>query len=182
MGNNAGNRRDLAIYKIGENAVQKIGFSYASQTDFSKKLHQTDYDSEAVIFHKGKLHLFSKEWKSNKVSRYEINIENIGNQQIEALESFPIKFLATDASYFNQKLYIVGYNKKAKAFLMIFEEDEQGNFFSGKYKKYRLGSVVKYGQIEGVAVNENGIYISSETFNKAVFNTKASLYFIPHWD
>lgn len=182
VGNNAGNRKDLAIYKIGENAMQKITFSYASQTDFSKKLHLTDYDSEAIIFHNGKLHLFSKEWKSRRVSRYEINLENTENQQIKIIESFPIKFLVTDASYFNQKLYIVGYNKKAKAFLMIFDEDQQGNFFSGKYRKYRLGSVLKYGQIESIAVNENGIYISSETFNRAIFNVQASLYFIPHFD
>jgi len=74
---------------------------------------------------------------------------------------------------------LVGYNKVAKAFLMIFDEDENGNFFSGKYTKYKMGSVFKYGQIEGVAVNEKGIYISAEAFKKIGFQVKQSLYFVP---
>lgn len=181
IGNNAGSRRDLAIYKLGKNAEYKIPFFYANQIDFSPKLHRTDYDAEAIIFKDGKINLFSKEWKSHNISRYIIdpNTENT-EQKIEILEKFPLKFLATDTAYFDKKLYVVGYNKLAKAFLMIFDEDEKGNFFSGKYKKYRLGSVLKYGQIEGIAVNKNGIYISSEAFEKLIFRTKSSLYFIPH--
>ena len=73
----------------------------------------------------------------------------------------------------------MGYNKVAKAFLMIFDEDENGNFFNGKYTKYKLGSVFKYGQIEGVAVDEKGIYISGEEFKKIGFQAKQSLYFVP---
>ena len=179
FGNNGGKRTDLAIYKTLDNSHQKISFKYKNQPHFSFKKDKHDFDAEAMIFKDGKIYLFSKEWASLKVSKYAINPDAEEEQSIEKTEEFKTNFLVTDAFYFNKKLYLVGYNKVAKAFLMIFDEDENGNFFSGKYTKYKLGSVFKYGQIEGVAVDEKGIYISGEEFKKIGFQTKQSLYFVP---
>ena len=179
FGNNRGKRTDLAIYKILDNSHQKISFKYKNQPYFSFKKDKHDFDAEAMIFKDGKIYLFSKEWASLKVSKYAINPDVEEEQSIEKMEEFKTNFLVTDAFYFNKKLYLVGYNKVAKAFLMIFDEDQNGNFFSGKYTKYKLGSVFKYGQIEGVAVNEKGIYISAEAFKKIGFQVKQSLYFVP---
>ena len=171
FGNNGGKRTDLAIYKILDNSHQKIRFKYQNQPHFSFKKDKHDFDVEAMIFKDGKIYLFSKEWASLKVSKYAINPNAEEEQNIEKTEEFKTNFLVTDAFYF--------YNKIAKAFLMIFDEDENGNFFSGKYTKYKLGSVSKYGQIEGVAVDEKGIYISGEEFKKIGFQAKQSLYFVP---
>ena len=179
FGNNGGKRIDLAIYKILDNSHQKIRFKYQNQPHFSFKKDKHDFDAEAMIFKDGKIYLFSKEWASLKVSKYAINPNAEEEQSVEKMEEFKTNFLVTDAFYFNKKLYLVGYNKIAKAFLMIFDEDENGNFFSGKYTKYKLGSVFKYGQIEGVAVDEKGIYISAEEFKKFGFQAKQSLYFVP---
>ena len=179
FGNNGGKRRDLAIYKILDNSYQKISFKYQNQPHFNFKKDKHDFDAEAMIFKDGKIYLFSKEWASLKVSKYAINPDAEEEQSIKKMEEFKTNFLVTDAFYFNKKLYLVGYNKIAKAFLMIFDEDENGNFFSGKYTKYKLGSVFKYGQIEGVAVDEKGIYISAEEFKKFGFQAKQSLYFVP---
>ena len=179
FGNNGGKRTDLAIYKILDNSHQKIRFKYQNQPHFSFKKDKHDFDAEAMIFKDGKIYLFSKEWASLKVSKYAINPDAEEEQSIKKMEEFKTNFLVTDAFYFNKKLYLVGYNKIAKAFLMIFDEDENGNFFSGKYTKYKLGSVFKYGQIEGVAVDEKGIYISAEEFKKFGFQAKQSLYFVP---
>lgn len=179
FGNNRGKRTDLAIYKILDNSHQKISFKYKNQPHFNFKKDKHDFDAEAMIFKDGKIYLFSKEWASLKVSKYAINPDVEEEQSIEKMEEFKTNFLVTDAFYFNKKLYLVGYNKVAKAFLMIFDEDQNGNFFSGKYTKYKLGSVFKYGQIEGVAVNEKGIYISAEAFKKIGFQVKQSLYFVP---
>ena len=179
FGNNGGKRIDLAIYKILDNSHQKIRFKYQNQPHFSFKKDKHDFDAEAMIFKDGKIYLFSKEWASLKVSKYAINPDAEEEQSIKKMEEFKTNFLVTDAFYFNKKLYLVGYNKIAKAFLMIFDEDENGNFFSGKYTKYKLGSVFKYGQIEGVAVDEKGIYISAEEFKKFGFQAKQSLYFVP---
>jgi hypothetical protein len=37
-------------------------------------------------------------------------------------------FMVTDASYFNKKLYLIGYTKKTEVFLDIFDETEPGIF------------------------------------------------------
>jgi hypothetical protein len=36
--------------------------------------------------------------------------------------------MVTDASYFNKKLYLIGYTKKTEVFLDIFDETEPGIF------------------------------------------------------
>ena len=45
--------------------------------------------------------------------------------------------------------------------------------------KYHLGSTFKIGQIEGIAVDDSGIYISGERFDLLLANVKQSIYFIP---
>lgn len=179
VGNNGGKRKDLTVYKVQEKEGKGIRFEYKNQLDFNVEKDRHDFDAEALIFHREKFHLFSKEWVSKNTSRYEIDPQQ-DIQQIDKKESFPLGFLATDASYFQGKLYIVGYNKKAKAYLVVFNEDENGNFFGSQPKRYKLGSVLKLGQIEGVEVDEQGVYISAESFRKFGFKADAGLYFIPH--
>jgi hypothetical protein len=72
--------------------------------------------------------------------------------------------VVTDAAYFDKKLYLVGYTKKTEVFLDIFNETEPGIFFKENPKHYYLGSALSIGQIEGIAVDETGIYISGEKF------------------
>ncbi|MBP7173268.1 MAG: hypothetical protein KBA33_04235 [Cloacibacterium sp.] len=183
FGNNAGSRKDLGIYRLQilEDEMissQVIPFQYSFQTDFSKQYFNHDYDAEAMIFLENHIHLFTKNWKSKSVSHYIINPKSIEIQNLEPVESFPTGFVVTDAAYFENKLYLVGYNKKAKVYLMIFE-NSNGLFFNKNPKKYRLGSAFSIGQVEGIAVNKDGIYISNESFRKLIFNVKQSLYFIP---
>ncbi|MCZ2083445.1 MAG: hypothetical protein LC112_04165, partial [Flavobacteriales bacterium] len=88
-------------------------------------------------------------------------------------------YVVTDAAYFDKKLYLIGYTKKAEVFLTIFNETKPGIFFEDKPKKYYLGSSLSIGQIEGIAVDEQGIYISGEEFNLPIIKVKPYLYFIP---
>ena len=132
-----------------------------------------------MIFLESKIHIFTKEWQSKEVSHYIITPEITENQTVTKLENYKTGFVVTDASYFDGKLYLVGYTKKAKVFMMIFEKNDKGNFFTKTPKKYKLGSALTIGQVEGIAVNKDGIYISNEDFSKFIFHTKQSLYFIP---
>lgn len=189
FGNNAGKRKDLSIYKINPFRVQnservssdyeKIQFNYSEQKDFAPIYLNHDFDAESMIFLDGNIHLFTKEWASKNTSHYIISIQSTENQTISKLESYETGFVVTDASYFEGKLYVVGYTKKAKVYLMVFEENQDGLFFSKPLKKYKLGSALTIGQVEGIAVNKDGIYISNERFVKLIFNAKQSLYFIP---
>ena len=180
FGNNAGKRKDLAVYKVESSEKNsKIQFSYSEQKDFSPVYLNHNFDAESMIFLDGKIHIFTKEWASKDISDYILSIDEFENQTIKKIETFHLGFVATDASYFDGKLYVVGYTKKARVYLMIFVKNSEGLFFNQPAKKYKLGSAFTVGQVEGIAVNKDGIYISNESFAKFIFNAKQSLYFIP---
>lgn len=185
FGNNSGRRKDLVIYKTQFkndsilSLVSKIEFDYEEQTDFNPKNIRHNFDAEAMIYWNGKIHLFSKEWRKKATSHYIINPISSEKQKIVKTESFNTKFLVTDAAYSDQKLYLIGYTKKGRCFLVIFKTDNKEFLFKNAYKKYKLGSVLSIGQIEGITVNKKGIYISGEGFFKSIFKVKPALYFIP---
>lgn len=185
FGNNAGARKDLMIYKIpfdGEkiaDSVKIISYFYPEQTDFSNRNLNNDFDAEAMIFLNGKIHIFTKEWVSKATSHYVVDPEITENQPAQKIENFQTDYVVTDAAYFKQKLYLIGYTKKTEVFLSIFKETEPGIFFKEKPKKYYLGSALSIGQIEGIEADENGIYISGEEFATPLGKAKPALYFIP---
>ena len=185
FGNNAGARKDLMIYKIpfdGEkiaDSAKVISYFYPEQTDFSNRNLNNDFDAEAMVFLNGKIHIFTKEWVSKATSHYVVDPEITENQPAQKIENFQTDYVVTDAAYFQQKLYLIGYTKKTEVFLSIFKETEPGIFFKEKPKKYYLGSALSIGQIEGIEADENGIYISGEEFATPLGKAKPALYFIP---
>ena len=186
FGNNAGTRKDLKIYKIQfqnnqlQNDLMKIiSFYYPEQTDFTSKNFSTDYDLESMIYLNGKIHIFTKEWASKATTHYTIDPENYENQAAQKVESYKRGFMISDACYFDKKLYVVGYTKKTEVFLNVFNETEPGIFFKENPKHLYLGSALTIGQIEGIAVDKDGIYISGEKFYSPIKKTKPFFYFIP---
>ncbi|MCW3169506.1 hypothetical protein OMO38_13335 [Chryseobacterium sp. 09-1422] len=186
FGNNAGTRKDLKIYKIQfqnnqlQNDLMKIiSFYYPEQNDFTSKNISTDYDLESMIYLNGKIHIFTKEWASKATTHYTIDPENYENQAAQKVESYKTGFMISDACYFDKKLYVVGYTKKTEVFLTIFNETEPGIFFKENPKHLYLGSALTTGQIEGIAVDDKGIYISGEKFYSPIKKTKPFFYFIP---
>ena len=186
FGNNLGTRKDLTIYKLhfanttDLDSISKIEFEFANQTDFSSNNLRHDFDVEAMIWIENKLHLFSKEWLSKKTSHYIVNPAIASKQMLKPIEVFKTNFMVTDAAYFDNTLYLVGYKNNGRTFLLIFSKDENSNFFTSQPKKYKLGSLLNIGQIEGITVNEKGLYISGEGISKSIIKIKPSLYFIPH--
>ena len=186
IGNNPGTRKDLTIFKVPyfngkaiQDSIQKINFEYEDQKEFITKYQNNNFDAESLIYLNGKLHVFSKEWASQNVSNYVIDSNVSTLQQAQKLETFHTGYVVTDASYYDGKLYIVGYTKKTSVFMSVFEETAPGIFFKGKHKKYKLGTTIKAGQIEGIAVNADGVYISVEAFKIPMKTTPQKLYFIP---
>lgn len=185
FGNNAGTRKDLKIYKIPFkdsvkiDSIQEIPFFYPEQKDFEPKNINNDFDAEAMIFLNGKIHLFTKEWISKSVTHYTVNPNVFVQQPAEKIESFKTDFVVSDASYFDKKLYLIGYTKNTEVFLSVFDETEPGVFFKQQPRKYYLGSSLVIGQIEGIAVDESGIYISGEEFRTPLGTAKQAFYFVP---
>ncbi|MCY0969293.1 hypothetical protein [Chryseobacterium wangxinyae] len=187
FGNNAGTRKDLKIYKIPfqndrlQNDLMKtISFYYPEQNDFTSKNISSDYDLESMIYLNGKIHIFTKEWASKSTTHYTLDPENFENQAAQKVESYKTGYVVTDASYYDKRLYVVGYTKKTEVFLDIFNETEPGIFFKENPKHFYLGSALTIGQIEGIAVDEKGIYISGEKFYSPIKKTKPFLYFVPN--
>lgn len=185
FGNNLGKRKDLVVYKLqfDQDSIlslhSKIPFEYENQSDFSSRNTNNDFDAEAMFYLNEKIHLFSKEWKSKTTSHYVLDPNSSEKQKLQRIENFQTKFFITDVAYFNQKLYFIGYTRKGKCFLLIFNTDNQQLFFNSPYKKYCLGSALTIGQIEGITVTSEGIYISNESITTRIFKVKPSLYFIP---
>ncbi|MDF2932576.1 MAG: hypothetical protein K0R36_1907 [Chryseobacterium sp.] len=186
FGNNAGTRKDLKIYKIPfqnnelqNDAMKTISFYYPEQNDFTSKNISTDFDLESIIYLNGKIHIFTKEWASKSTTHYTIDPENFQNQAAQKVETYKTGFVVTDAYYYEKKLYLVGYTKKTEVFLDVFNESESGIFFKENPKHFYLGSALSIGQIEGIAVDEKGIYISGEKFYSPIKKTKPFFYFIP---
>lgn len=184
FGNNLGSRKNLIIYQTKlENdtlkTINKIAFGFLNQTDFANHNLNHNFDVESMIFFENKLHIFTKEWKSKGTTHYTIDTNNTNKQELLPLESLKTKFLFTDTFYYNNQLYAIGYTKKGRCFLQIFNKNENGFFFKEPSIKFRLGSVLAIGQIEGIAVNQDGIYISSEGFSKSIFKAKPTLFFLP---
>ncbi|WBV53753.1 hypothetical protein [Chryseobacterium gambrini] len=186
FGNNGGTRKDLEIYKVSfennsskNDSVKLISFEYPEQQEFIPKYSETDFDAEAMIYLNGKIHLFTKEWGSKSTTHYLIDPEISEKQNAQKIENYKTGFIVTDASYFNKKLYLIGYTKKTEVFLDIFNEAESGVFFKENPRHYYLGSALSIGQIEGIAVDETGIYISGEKFHSPIGGGKQSLYFVP---
>lgn len=186
FGNGAGTRKDLTIYKIPfrnnqliQDSAITISFHYPNQTEFISKNLNTDFDAEAMIYLHGKIHIFTKEWYSKSTTHYILDPDSKEDQAAQKVESYPTGFMISDACYFNEKLYVVGYTKKTEVFLTVFTESNEGIFFQNKPKQFYLGSALSVGQIEGISVDESGIYISSEKFHTPINKPRPYFYFIP---
>lgn len=183
FGNNGGRRKDLKIYTFELNdpkKVDSIQYFYPEQTTFEGPLHEHNFDAESIISIGGKLNLFTKEFVSLGTSRYEIEADSLVEKQgAKKLEDFDLGFMATDAEAFGDRLFVIGYTWKMEVFLSVFTSDEKGNYFASAPKKYFLGMNTRLGQVEGIAVDKDYVYISSEAFNKGPFNVPASLYRVP---
>lgn len=185
FGNNLGTRKDLVVHKIpftDSLMITKISqhpFYYPEQVDFSPRNLNQNFDAEAMIFLNEKIHIFTKEWAAKSTTHYTIDPTISTNQAAQKIESYSTGYVVTDAAYYNQKLYLVGYTKNAEVYLAIFKESEPGIFFNEKPNKYYLGSSLNLGQIEGITVDAKGIYISGEQFILPIVKAKPYLYFIP---
>lgn len=191
IGNNWGTRTDLTIYQIPfqDQKVENITdlnynaltYHYPDQKEFVKLPQNNNWDAESLIFEGGKLHIFTKEWQSYRTRHYFVNLGNKDKSDAQFLETFNLGYLATDAAYYEDRLYLVGYTKKMEVYLSVFAKDKEGLFFTQNPAKYYLGQASSLGQIEGIAADDKGIYISGEAFNLKILKVKPSLYFIT-WD
>lgn len=187
VGNNeAGNRKDLKIYRVPlqkideitgttgsvtSGDIQTIGFSYADQTDFTDKgPNKTDFDCEALFYDNGKLHLFTKNWIGNTTGHYAIPAQP-GNYTAERIESYDTGgiMISSAAKANDHVVVLIGYKDEIRelypcALWIVSGFTEADKLFTtGNKRKIDLGSAGRIGQIESVtAVKPTRLLISNE--------------------
>jgi hypothetical protein len=172
FGNNRNIRRDLCIYKIrAENLdkeetdfSEKTSFNYPEQKDFPPKNSEMFYDAEAFFYHKGNFYLFTKNrGGGSNTSLYQIPALP-GNQTAKFLGTFATcdsfkncAITSADISDNGKKMVLLS-NKK----IWLFEKFKGDDFFHGKVREIDLNN---NSQLEGVC-----------------FNGKSKLYFVDEKD
>jgi hypothetical protein len=200
VGNNAnGNRTNLVIYKvpkpgpdsstqtsIPDSAIYSIYFSYEDQTDFTPQGgNNTAFDCEAVFWHRGALHLVTKNWKSSIAKHYMLP-DTPGTYKAILIDSFDTGgFLITGATVGGyDELMLTGYNMRGgcSLFLAYGFDSSHRYFTTGSRRHISLPSALSMGQLEA-ACFVNGVrgFLSNERFTGAIFPVPARLRTFTTW-
>ncbi len=182
FGNNKGNRKDLAIYKVLKKDI-KIGniveveadiisFSYNDQESFAVKWHSNNFDCESVMSFGDSLIIFSKNWADYKTRMYKLP-KTSGIFKINAVATFDADGLVTGADYNSSigNLVLVGY-KDYIPFVFLFKGFDGNDFNAEEVYRINLPDM-KDSQTEGVVWfdNENVIITCEDTrtFKQSAF-------------
>ena len=166
VGNNDGNRENLKIYRIAKASIgagatvsvtaDVISFTYPNQGSppFVSAPQANDFDCEALVFHNGKLHLFTKNWVNNWTRHY--SVPDMAGSHVATLEdSLNVAGLITGADIApNGALGLIGNNVNTgnPQVIMFYIDGFVGSdFFSGQIRQMTLGSSLSLGQIESLA-------------------------------
>ncbi len=185
IGNNNGNRRDLAVYRIlkseydTSNSVEaeKIEYSYSDQTDFTPSTN-SDWDAEALFVLNDQLVILTKQWQSNGTVAYGIP-KTPGIYIASKIGEYAVNGLVTGASFnpITQVLYLIGYSKFLLPFVIRAENLAANNIFSGTVEKKELN--LGFLQAEGITfTDENHYLLSSEKFtnNSPMITSESRLF------
>lgn len=196
VGNNAGDRTNLKIYKfpkaaigpsfkdtISQNDLEIIQFTYPDQINFAYNLNNTAFDCEAIAYRNNKIHLFTKNWTLGACVHYAI--PNIAGtyiaERIDSINSTGTLITAADFASNNQ-LMLLGYKNSGTAecaLWFVYDFDQTDSiFFKGNKRKINIGDAIVLGQLEGVCfVDSSGGFASNEHFNPiAPVNVVQKLY------
>ncbi len=187
FGNNKGDRKEKFIYvfnlskiKEGKQVVElsprKMIFVIDEEnTQNVNGVHTTNYDIESLVYYGGKLHFFTKEWTDAQTTHYTLDL-NYSYQPALRKNRFDAQSFITSADISGNTLLMTAYTREGEVFLYRFEDFEGDDFFSGTSQKYMLGLSPAIGQIEGVSIVEDKIFISGENFSNFGLNCPQKIY------
>lgn len=187
FGNNAGQRQDLAIYRLSmadlctrdSISADTLRFFYPEQTQFQPDPEQHDYDAEAFCWKNHQLHIFTKH-RTNAYTRHYRLPDVPGMHPAELVDSLFAGGQITGASIFGDSvLSLVGYSPPFYTPFMVLVWDMPGDDFAlGNKRRFTLGSVLEMGQLEAVVFRDVGRgFLSSEAVSQ--LGKPAGLY---HFD
>jgi hypothetical protein len=183
IGNNWGNRKDLCIYKISKSKlnhkkkkeikIHKINYSYPDQTNFVYKYNDSPYDCEALVCVGDSLLLFTKNWKTHQSVVYSVPVYP-GDYVAHKILDFDSNGLVTGADYNPEtdELALCGH-KNHIPFVIAVKLTDLLNSDNRNFDRFELRELSGV-QIEGIAIYNNSIYLSSEksTSSQALYRLK----------
>lgn len=189
IGNNMGDRKDLAIYRIGKDlfressdhslTAEKMPFSYPGIPAPSGKINHTDVDAEALISAGGALYIFTKKWNSGGTVVYRLYYTKDSVTAVPA-GSLPVHGLVTDAVYdeSSKTLYLLAYHKPWHGcnVLLYVLPGAPGEWDLKNGKRINLGLPLK--QAEALAIGNDLLYIGCEAYHR-IIRSKAAIYILP---
>ncbi len=175
LGNNAGKRRDLAIYKGAKSDIlagkdeipwTKLDITYPDRTDYKPPAYKHNFDCEALLAFKDSLYIFSKNHLDKHCRFYSV-ANDLPNQVIQLKDRFNTKGMITGASADKENgvLALLGYNLDPDvgnfgAFVWLFWDYPNRDFFNGKSKRINMPFIA---QAEGISYwKDNQFIISTE--------------------
>lgn len=167
IGNNSGKRESLYVHALAKNDVTQADFSmefnYLANNLTNNQYRQHDFDAESLVIVEDELYLFSKSWKSNTLSIYQLDKTNQVNAKLELdavkqLEGIPGVITGGDYDVNNQRFILVGYQLHSvgllSSFVLILDRD---------FKLQKNFALPEFDQVEGLCVNPNGeVWITQE--------------------
>jgi hypothetical protein len=160
FGNNANQRRNLRIFKVGEQTltpVDTIQFAYADQQAFPPAKPHNNFDAEAFFWVEDKLFIVSKNRNVKAPARVYAIPDVPGQYSVSPTDSVLVNAMITGADLDPglQQVVLLGYGK-----LYLFEFEEGGSMFGGR----RICiPVARSGQAEAVVfLPDNDILFTNE--------------------
>jgi hypothetical protein len=149
VGNNAGSRTDLRIYRFPTGqlsqdvtaiTVDTIRFHYTDQVEFAPAPDNTHWDCEALVAVDDSLFLFTKDWIDGQTHMYALPAVP-GEHVAVRRGTFNVQGLVTDAAYdaTTGKLVVLGHTEAATApFLWVLRRFVGHGFFNGQHVQHPL--------------------------------------------
>lgn len=177
FGNNRGQRKQMQVYRYApaKGQTDTINFTYPGQ-DGRGRNFPGNPDCEAMIFHQGQLHLFTKDQLLGKgrfyTYHYRIPAEP-GNHIAELVDSLYLPNRVVTAAALDpvkQELVLTAYNFKyflgfwpsGAASLITLKDYPECRFLQGKVKRRNLAWFWPT-QFEAIAIyNDRWLYVGSE--------------------
>lgn len=177
IGNNAGNRNTLDIYRIARSDLtptttnlfaQKQTLRFADQPLSGLALNAHNYDCEAMFFWQDSLHLFSKNWDNLWTRHYVVPMAWQDTLIANPIDSFFVNGLITDAGHdqISNTIYLLGYKKELSGLYSSFIYrfiNANNDCLASDYQRIELGSTLNLAQTEGLCMTgANKGYITGE--------------------
>jgi hypothetical protein len=172
-GNNSGNRKDLAIYKVKkadllqkeEVFAEKIALSYPKQKTFEPS-NKHNFDCEAMVSVGDSLYLFTKNRGNSRTDLYSIP-KSTGTYIARYLDSYAADGLITGAAYSadgdTARLALIGYTVEGKGyhpFILYFPRVKGTSFFESGAQRIPFEGKL---QTETISFHDaHSVYITNE--------------------